>query len=310
LWQEGLGDLDLSADSGTLEINTDSGQIELLNSRIVFPAGMPGFRGVDQAHAVRAGVFSFRRVVIPAAITVRPTSSSTSALVIAASQVITIEGTIDWQGRGALGGARTSNGSPAHPDVGGAGKGAMADGNGSGGGGGGYAFDGTSGDGGSSGQGGNSYGMPTIVPLQVGAGGGGGGGVEPGGLGGTGGTGGGAVALLTLGTLTVRGTLGVAGNDGRPGGGMTPTAPAGGGGGGAGGSLVLSASSLVLDTNHALVALGGKGGLLKANGGNGGTGSVGRIWLGYDTINVTGSTANSMPTEVRAPGGKVNAFPR
>jgi hypothetical protein len=310
LWQAGLGDLDLSQDSGTVEIDTDSGTIELLGNRVIVPAGSVGFRTVTDATAVNAGIFSFRRVVIPAAITVRPRASSKSALVLAASQTIAIDGTLDWQGRGALGGARTTAGNPGSASVGGGGGGAAADGSGSGGGGGGYASVGSAGQGNSGGAGGNGYGSALVVPLHVGAGGGGGGGVEPGGVGGVGGSGGGAVALLTLGALTLRGTLSVAGNDGRPGAGAEATAPAGGGGGGSGGSLVLAADTLLLDAGHALSALGGAGGAAKASGGVGGAGSPGRIWLGYGTISVAGGTANSMPEEVRAPNGKVSVFPR
>lgn len=309
LWDAGLGDLDLSADSGTVEIDTDTGRIELLGNRVLVEANAKGFRVLDQAHAVRAGTFSFRRVVIPASITVRPTSSSTAALVIAASQLISVDGTIDWTGRGAFGGARTVDGSAASPDVGGGGGRALADGSGSGGGGGGHAADGAAGEGASAGKGGNAYGSPMVAPLHVGAGGGGGGGVEPAGVGGVGGSGGGAVALLSMGELHVAGKIDVSGNPGRPGGG-TGTAPAGGGGGGAGGSLVLSAAQLTLDTGHALRALGGAGGLGKDGGGKGGDGSAGRIWIGYDTINIAGGTADSMPTEIESSGGKATTFPR
>ena len=74
------------------------------NHGILVQAGATGFRTIDQDRAVRVAIFSFRRVVIPAAVTVRPTSSSTNGLVIAASQLISIAGVVDWQGRGALGG--------------------------------------------------------------------------------------------------------------------------------------------------------------------------------------------------------------
>lgn len=309
LWDAGLGDLDLSADSGIVEIDTETGRIELLGNRVIVEPNAKGFRILNQDHAVRAGTFSFRRVVIPATVTVRPTSSSTAAMVIAASQLITINGTVDWTGRGAFGGARTVDGSAASPDVGGGGGRALADGSGSGGGGGGHAVDGTKGAGTSGGKGGNAYGSAMVVPLHVGAGGGGGGGVEPAGVGGVGGSGGGAVALLTLGELHVAGKINVSGNPGRSGGG-NGTAPSGGGGGGAGGSLALSAAQLTLEAGHELRALGGAGGAPQTTGGKGGDGSVGRIWLGHDTITIAGGMANSMPTELSSPGGKATTFPR
>jgi hypothetical protein len=310
LFDAGLGDLDLSADTGILEIDTETGRIELLGNRVIVEANpAKGFRILTQDQAVRAGTFSFRRVVVPAGVTVRPTSSSTAALVIAASQLISIGGTVDWSGRGAFGGARTVDGSGASSDVGGGGGRALADGSGSGGGGAGHASDGMSGAGSSGGKAGTAYGSPMAVPLHVGAGGGGGGGVEPAGVGGVGGSGGGAIALISLGDLVVTGKIDVSGNPGRPGGG-NGTAPAGGGGGGAGGSLVLSAAQLTLEAGHELRALGGAGGPPQASGGKGGDGSAGRIWIGYDTVTIAGGMANSMPTELASPGGKATTFPR
>jgi hypothetical protein len=309
LWSALLGDLDLTGKSGTIEIDAESGSFTLGGTMLV-PEMPAGFAKVQQANGPVVAVFGFRKLIVPAGVTLLPSSRSKErALVLAATVQLQIAGTIDWSGFGASGGDRLQPGQSGPSNVVSGGQPGLGNSSGSGGGGAGHADIGGTGMGTSAGMGGASYGTPTIVPLHVGSGGGGGGGLFPGGAGGAGGAGGGAVALLSRGEVTVSGVVDVSGIDGRPGGGAS-TASAGGGGGGSGGSLLISAPSVVLADRHNLLAKGGGIGVGVMGGGDGGKGSIGRIWVGATTVSIAGGAARSTPTAVIAQGTVVDTFPR
>ena len=306
-----LGDLNLAGMSGTLKLDA-SGSIVLGDTTIV-PAGTMGWSSVPQSGGPTASLWRFANIVIPAQVDVVPSSASstaTTAFVLAASGTVEIDGNLNWSGRGPFGGRPSMDGQSDVPGVLGAGHGAPATTSGSGGGGAGYALAGSAGAGTEGGAPGGQYGAETVSPLHLGAGGGGGGGFATSGAqGGVGGNGGGAIAIFSQVSISLTSTIDVSGSTGQPGQ-SGSSAPAGGGGGGSGGSILLSAPSVTLAAGHALNASGGDGGPPAQSGGKGGAASVGRVWIGTNTLTTPGGAPNSMPAAVVSMGSLVQDFPR
>lgn len=239
------------------------------------------------------------------------------------ANTILIEGTLNGNGMGHLGGAIVTSGVDGNT---GAGSGPGIGGyygpcvHGTGGGGGAYG-----GDGGNSSKagggltnpsnpaaGGISYGnASTLSSIFMGSGGGSGAGYCPSPFGsyaysGDGGNGGGAVELIASGDVTITGTITVNGQDGVDG------SWGGAGGGGAGGGVNITAATGLI--TGSITANGGNGG--NANsigfGQSGGGGGGGRIKLSADictsgsTLSANGGTggtgAQFSPTPDSAPG--------
>ncbi len=298
------GALDLTSMSGALTFNTDTGEVRFTpdsggTGTSMVPAGGGGYKKINQPSGGPAvGMWQFTSVTIPATVTVRPFGTSQSIFALAVKDTMTLAGSIDWRGFGGPAGLANAAGSGRASGVMSGGGGAT-DTTGSGGGGAGHAAMGGAGMGAAPGSGGMSYGAPDLVPVHVGSGGGGGGS--------GGGLGGGAVVLLAT-KLIITGSIDVSGNAGKNAD-STATTPAGGGGGGSAGSILISGGDVLFDTGHSLIATGGAAGTGAAGGSNGGAGSDGRIWVGAQTLNITGGTLMAMPTEVRA-STPVSTFPR
>lgn len=297
-----LGDLDLSKVSGTVHCNTETGEMIVdAGSVSVVHAGQAGFAHLSQSGGPPVAVWNFRDVTIPAGVVLKPSSSSVSALVLAATGTMTIAGTIDWSGYGGLGGGPGLGGGNRQSGVPSAGGGAYGT-DGSGGGGAGYATSGTAGGGVAPGSAGMSYGTMDLAVLHFGSGGGGGGNAG----GGAGGNGGGAVALLGR-SIVLSGKIDVSALDGAPGG----SGVSGGGGGGSGGSLLVSTDNLLLDTGHQLSAKLGHGGAAGAGGGfAGGDGAMGRIYVATPSLAVTGGGPPNSTPQAIVSASTLTAFPR
>lgn len=300
-----LGDLDLTGVSGVVRCNTETGEMTLDGTGVpIIDTGRMGFTRVTQADGPPAAVWSFRDLVIPSTVTLKPSSSSVSVLVLAATGRMSIDGTIAWAGYGGFGGLAGTAGQSRGASVAGGGGAYGTDG--SGGGGGGHVVVGVKGGGVAPGASGAAYGTNDLRIVHFGAGGGGGGNAN----GGLGGNGGGAVALFAS-ELVVRGRIDVSGLTADPGG----SGVAGGGGGGSGGSLLLGGGTITLDATGLggaaqLVATGGRGGSAGAGGGfAGGDGAAGRIYLATPTLSVAGGTISAMPAPLVSPNA-ITTFPR
>ncbi len=220
------------------------------------------FQSVSQAGGPPLALFVARSWQLPAM--GRWTASGDGALLLLATESITVAGVLDVGAAGQTPGPGGGRGgdlqTAGHGPGGGKGGTEQYDffsvGR-SGGGGGGHGGSGGNGgkdDSASGGQGGVAHG-DALLPLLGGSGGGGGGGDG----GGRGGGGGGVVVLTAAGRVEVR-TGGVVTAPGG-GGGAGSDQKGGGGGGGAGGRIVLDAPHVVLS------------GTLAANGGGGGGGN-------------------------------------
>lgn len=226
---------------------------------------------------------------------------------------VTIQGSLNANGRGYAGGANGAVGGAGFAGGNGFGPGAGGGGAaGYGGGGGGYGnADGTGSAGGAGdvpasggGAGGGEYGSTATltIPLSaddifLGSGGGGGGGGDSATTSGAGGSGGGLI-YLEAGYITVSGTITANGLDG--GAGLDTndcvTVP-GGGGGGAGGGISVTATRNLSLSNSLLAANGGLGGAAicsdVVNPYAGGGGAGGRIKLLYNTASFTAVTIST-----------------
>jgi hypothetical protein len=272
--------------------------------------GATGANGCTEIHPQTNGpslcIITGTTIDVPTATTVRAigliapgsTAPNTNALVLVATQAITISGTIDvsshynekFDTSMTLGaGARTVAGCLV---VGGDGQGGT--GNNGGGGGAGGSFGGAGAAGGTGGNNGGtargnpaSAGPPTVLTGGCPGGKGGeGAGTFP--SGGAGGGAGGAVYLLAGDSITVAGKINASGAGGGPGG-PGDNSSGGGGGGGAGGMIGLEGTRITVT------------GQLFANGGGGAGGG------GKDGQNVAGKqgTDPTAPLTV-APGGSAS----
>jgi hypothetical protein len=306
------GLLDLSTMSGLLELNTDTGEVRFTPnggsaSSIVMPGGGGYIKVAQPSGGPPVGLWQFTTVTIPSAVTVRPFGVSQSVFALAASDTLTIAGSIDWRGFGGPAGGAGASGD-GRDSATTSGGGGASDTTGSGGGGGGYVAAGMPGLGAAPGAGGMSYGRPDLTPVHVGSGGGGGSnGAGSGAKAGAGGLGGGAVALFGN-DVDISGTIDVSGNGGKSAD-TSSTMPAGGGGGGSAGSILVSGVSVSFTSGHALTAAGGVGGSGADGGFDGGGGSDGRIWIGATQLSTGGGTLMAMPTETRSQT-PVSTFPR
>jgi hypothetical protein len=300
-----LGPLDLTGMSGMVVLDTENGQISA-GGTVLVAANSPGFQNVPQGGSAPAvGLFNFSTLVVPSSVTLKPSTSSNSVLALAASDTLTINGTIDWSGFGvSLGGAAGGAGTDPQ-SVGGAGAAGAGT---AGGGGGGHHDAGTTGTS-SGGAGGQAYGNDDLTPVYTGSGGGGGGTTR-------GGNSGGAVVLLGA-TVVMGGTIDVRGIAGDPASGTS----AGGGGGGSGGAVLISGGTVTLNPGHDLILTGGKGGAGRDAGGSpvpisGGDGSAGRALVAADVLKFGSgtTTVTSQPpfaTVVQqGPSSAPRRFPR
>jgi hypothetical protein len=297
-----LGDLDLSHISGVVHCNTETGEMIVDAGNVaVVHAGQAGFAHLSQSSGPAVALWNFRDVTIPAGVILKPSSSSASVPVLAATGTMSIAGTIDWSGYGGLGAGPGAGGGNRASGVS-SGGGAAYGTDGSGGGGAGYTAKGGLGGGIAPGSAGAIYGSTDLHIVHFGSGGGGGGN----GSGGVGGNGGGALVLLAQ-SLTLAGKLDVSALDGSPGSGGV----AGGGGGGSGGSLLISTNSLLLDSGHQLSAALGKGGQPSTGGGfGGGDGSVGRVFIATPSLVVTGGGAPNSTPQANVLASTLSSFPR
>ncbi len=267
-----------------------------------------------------AGTYNYKSFTVNAGVTVTVTGSV--PLVLKVKGKVTINGTIELSGQpgqdisgccfnsaggtpGAGGGAGGGNvyGSQGAPGDGtGGGQGGCASGYGSGGGGGGYAFSGNSGTTtawscGTPGAGGSSYGNQQLTTLTGGSGGGSGGyGSAANSAGSGGGGGGGAFRLDALEVVVGAGGQ-VLANGGR-GGNIGGDRDGGAGGGGSGGTVWLRADKVTISGK--VEAKGGAAGVtdkVNGHGGDGGSGSDGRIRI--DANALVGSSA---PTAFKGDG--------
>jgi hypothetical protein len=248
------GTLDYTVPAGEpLAFNTDNGEVRYgtgLGTRFLRNswdgAGLDG--GIFYAQLASSpgggaalGVFVFRSLTVPA--TSRIEASGGRALVILATNDITIEGVVDVSSNDINGGPGAGDGGQDDTAGNGDGRGRRGAGDGgnndSGGGGAGFGS-----SGGARGRltdgGGGTYGDPLCVPLIGGSGGGGGGDNS----GGDGGGGGGAVQLSAGGTLRVTGTIDAGGGGGSGGNGSFDDTGAGGGGG-SGGAILLEGARVI-----------------------------------------------------------------
>lgn len=299
--------------TGSLTFNPDTGEVRFTPSggtaMVMVMAGQPGFDRLTQpSGGPTIGLWSFTTVSIPAGVTVTPAGTGNALFGLAATDTMTVRGTIDWRGFGGVGGLPRMAGGSRSSGVSSGGGGASDDPSGSGGGGAGYASDGMAGGGTSPGSGGAHYGSADLTPVHAGSGGGGGAGPS-GALPGGGGLGGGGVVLVGH-TITIGGTIDISGNPGKSAD-ASSTAAAGGGGGGSGGSLLISADTLTLEASHSLRARGGTHGNGAAGGGRGGDGADGRIAVDYGKLMFTGAatTIVAMPDATKSPA-PLTTFPR
>jgi len=304
-----LGDLTLTG-SGILLADPTTGQLKFDLGSEVLPAGQPGFTKVDQSNGVSVGIWNFRNITIPRAITVSPSSNSTAILAFAATGTLDLEGSVVVDALGARGGAPgvAGNGVTSGANKQG-GNAAAVDASAGGGGGGGNGTNGEKGGGNSGGAGGSIIGT-SATPMTFGGGGGGGGSAKQS-DGGVGGNGGGGIALLAA-HLKIAGAITANGGLGR----ASPTKPAGiatgGGGGGAGGSILLSSDDITFvggssgdgGAGTLMTAVGRAGADGTNSGGTGGAGGLGRISL-FGTV--TGS-ASATPQAASNPS-PIGNFP-
>jgi len=212
-----------------------------------------------------------------------------------ASGVVTNNGTISMNGKGYRGGSgwngegsgRRGESCPGYPNdqsyvgyygAGGGGRYWVSSGDaGDAGGGGSYGSAGLAGGGSGGGYTGSVYGIQDISTAYLGSGGGGGAGDTDGdvGNGGNGGSGGGLI-LLAAGKFLNGGSISSYGNNGAnaydPGDGEP-----GSGGGGAGGSILFNVTNSSFGSNLVL-AKGGAGGVVSAQGGAGGAGRIAMLY--------------------------------
>lgn len=226
-------------------------------------------------------------------------SSVNTPLVIHNTGDVTINGTVDLNGKGGtLGAGRTGNGVGSDGTAGnslitgwtnGAGTGSTADGSG-GGSGASFDFNGASGSGTNAGTGGTKIDPERIAFMSsllrgVVCGGGGGGGSVAGGGGtsGGGGAGGGALVWTIGGNLTLGASsiIRANGDNGTAGSGTTAASgqTAGGGGGGGGGMILVLVAGTITNSGVTVSATGGTGG----NGHLNGSGNSG--FKGGDSVN-------------------------
>ena len=277
-----LGDLTLTG-SGTLLADSTTGQLKFDLGMEILPANSIGFQRIDQSNGLSVGIWNFRNLSVPSAITISPTPSSTGILAFAATSTIDLQGSISVDGLGARGGGPGTTGQGV--TVGALKQGGTgADMNAGGGGGGGNGTVGEKG-GGTGGAGGAIIGT-SATPMTFGGGGGGGASANKS-DGGIGGNGGGAVALLAA-HIKLGGFISAAGTVGRQSATKPPGVATGGGGGGAGGSILLSSADIAFvggspsgdgGTGNLLSALGKAGADGTNSGGAGGAGGMGRISL-------------------------------
>jgi hypothetical protein len=250
-----------------VEIDTGTGSISGGFNR---PDGTGVINGVAFRVALQgggapaAGIFSFKKLTVPAGVTV--TFTGANAVVLVSGDDVSISGRIDAQGTCSAGSAGPG-GFPGGAGAGMAGYGPGKGTNGaggndtsSGGGGAGHAEAGGrggDGDGNSGGTAGALYQGAGAPAFQLVGGSGGGAGALGNGTFGWGGGGGGAVQIVSAGALSIgfAATLQAGGCGG--GGGIDK---GGGGGGGSGGAWVLEAERVTLAQGCVLVANGGGGG--------------------------------------------------
>jgi hypothetical protein len=293
-----LGRLDLTGTTGTtVTADTETGEMILSGGTLSGPmplvmANADGFKKIDQPNGPRIALWQFQVLVIPPTVTVRPsTTSGSNVAAFAATERITMAGTIDWK---TFGGFPGGAGDPGQ-DVASGAMNAQPGGDGSGGGGGGYSQMGMNGAGPTGGRGGGAYGQASVITIHVGQGGAGGGPKMGASIGGRGGPGGGAVVLASR-LVQVLGRIDVAGSPGRAG-----TGDAGGGGGGAGGTIALSGDEITLGPSHSLNAAGGMPGPGSGTGMPGGRGADGRIWAGAPIVTNQATSADmTVPFDVPA----------
>lgn len=194
------------------------------------------------------------------------TATGSKALVLVATNALTIDGTVDVASHrsGTLGAGENLGPCPASTTPGTAGGGA----------GGSFGDLGGDGSGTNKGTAGATPAAPTV--LRGGCNGQAGNGPTPGVLG----VGGGAVMLVADGVLQGAGTINASGGSGGGGAPVNPN-PSGGGGGGSGGMIVLAAPSITLT------------GVVFANGGAGGEGSGSATGVGNPGTDSTGVGAAS-----------------
>jgi hypothetical protein len=264
------------------------------------------------------GKLNYTTVNIPTGVTVTfKKNSANTPVYILATGGVTIEGTIDVNGKdgngiypgdggpggfdGGLGGSPVDGSNPATQGGKGLGPGSgnpgsvstSTDFNSGSGGGGGYGSDGSNGMGisiySSGGSGGGSYGNTKILPMIGGSGGGGGAGSTNStskNSGGSGGGGGGAILIASSGTITVTGSVTANGGSGAKSG-NTGTY-AGDGGGGSAGAIKLMANTI---TGEGTISANGGAGGNNINGIDGGAGGAGRIRFEADSVTRTANTS-------------------
>jgi hypothetical protein len=266
----GIGTKDFAPISGTVTINTDTGAISGVRAA---GTGLDATSGIYYSQpSPTMGVFSMKKLTIPATVTLQATGSR--ALVLLADDAVTISGLINVTASQNLAGPGGQDGGGPGTSSSGSCGGKTAQGDNYGvlcsGGAGGGGNGGAGGAGGVSicasphnytaGAGGGVGGVATLIPL-VGGCGGAGGTIAVGestSAPGKGGGGGGALQISSAVSIGLFSGGGI--NAGGGGGGATVSG--GGAGGGAGGSILLEAPSLSV----------GSGGVVAANGGGGGAG--------------------------------------
>jgi hypothetical protein len=270
------GSGDVETKGATMAFDTDTGEIKS-GTTVVRAAGVGDKSGIYYEQKVQTGspglgIFSLKKLVVDAAGTV--TATGVRALVLLASDAVTIDGVIDVSATASAGGPGAFDGGKGNAAGGGPGAGGVSKASATGkycaGGSGGGGHGGAGGAGGKSacaapddfagGVGGKTGGAAGLVPLAGGSGGAGS--VKPasvtGSTTGAGGGGGGAVQIVSAATITVGAKGGI--NAGGGGGGKSISA--GGAGGGAGGAILFESPLVTVSV----------GGVLAANGGGGGGG--------------------------------------
>ncbi len=252
--------------NGNITINTTEGTIRGPNGEVTLPSGHGVYTSSDHAYLVYyGGSLTIAQGAKLRLVGKRP-------LIIAASDTVTIAGTIDLsaQGRnpgagGGVGGNAKTSGQPAAGSVCEQSSAGEARGSQKATGGAGGSFGGHGGAGGH-GPPGRAPCKPQLLKTLVGGTGGGGGART----GGAGGGGGGALQISAWRTIviTVTGTIHAGGGGGEGGKGIVFGFSGSGGGGGSGGAILLEAPTVE------------NSGTLLANGGGGGGGGAG--WVGTD----------------------------
>lgn len=275
---KGSGTLDLTGAGTPVTIDTDTGAITGPSSTIR-PAGtgLDAASGIHYAQGVQSGagvpglgVFSLDKLAVPDGSTL--VGVGARALVLLATDTVTIDGIIDITGAEKVPGPGGFAGGGAGAPGQGPGGGGTTSGSTTGayciGGGGGGGHGGAGGAGGTSvcsapdnfagGAGGSTNGNTELVPLRGGSGGAGS--IAPNGATGSspgsGGGGGGALQITAGAAITVGPTGGI--NAGGGGGGQSVSAS--GAGGGAGGAILLEAPVVTVASGAVLAANGGGGG--------------------------------------------------